>query len=77
LKAYKEREGDCRVNAAQKENGYALGRWVSKQRTNQYTMPVKNRQRLEVIGFIWDPLEVDWEEGFSYLKAYKEREGGL
>ena len=36
---------------------------------------VARRQRLDAIGFIWDPLEADWEEGFSSLKMYKDREG--
>jgi hypothetical protein len=27
---------------------------------------------LDELGFVWDILEADWEEGFNYLKAYKE-----
>ena len=32
-------------------------------------------QRLEEIGFIWDPRTHQWEEGFSYLKKYQEEHG--
>jgi Helicase associated domain len=30
---------------------------------------------LDELGFVWDPLETDWEEGLAYLTIYKEREG--
>jgi hypothetical protein len=73
LKAYKEREGHCRVPQSQKEHGFRLGQWVSVQRADK---PSEERQRrLEELGFVWDPREADWEEGVRNLKAYKEREG--
>jgi helicase associated protein len=30
---------------------------------------------LDELGFVWDPLETDWAEGFRYLTIYKGREG--
>jgi hypothetical protein len=27
------------------------------------------------VGFVWDPREIDWEQGFNYLKIYRDREG--
>jgi len=30
------------------------------------------KQRLEDLGFVWDPHGADWEEGFSALVEYKE-----
>jgi hypothetical protein len=72
LKVYKEREGHCRVPQRQKEHGFRLGLWVSHQRTNK---PSKERRQLDELGFVWDLREADWEESFSYLKTYKEREG--
>jgi hypothetical protein len=30
---------------------------------------------LDKLGFVWDPFEADWEEGFRYLTMYKERTG--
>jgi len=38
-------------------------------------MRAERRQRLDELGFIWDPREAEWEEGFSYLKVYRGREG--
>jgi hypothetical protein len=75
LTMYKEREGHCRVPQSHKENGFDLGRWVSKQRGHKDTLPESRRQRLDDLGFVWDPHEAAWEEGFRCLMLYKEREG--
>ena len=75
LKRYKEREGHCRIPRGHKENGFRLGGWVLKLRHKLETMPIERRQRLDELGFVWDPFESDWEQGFSYLKMYKDREG--
>ena len=37
--------------------------------------PLSGVQRLDEIGFVWDPLEEAWEEGFAALKNFKAREG--
>jgi hypothetical protein len=75
LKAYKEREGDCRVRALHVENGFRLGSWVGVQRGNRHRMSGERRQRLDKLGFVWDILRYQWGEGFSYLQAFKKREG--
>ena len=38
-------------------------------------MLTERRQRLDLIGFVWDPLTAAWEEHFSALKRFKAREG--
>jgi hypothetical protein len=53
LKTYKEREGDCRVPSAHKENGFRLGQWVAVQRGNKDIMPALRRQSLDELGFVW------------------------
>jgi hypothetical protein len=75
LTTYKQREGHCRVPISHKENGFDLGRWVSRQRGSKNTLPESRGQRLDELGFVWDPFEADWEEGFRYLTTYKQREG--
>jgi hypothetical protein len=75
LKIYKERNGHCRVPADYKQDGYALGNWTRIQRRDKNKMSVEHRQRLDELGFVWDPFETDWAEGFRYLTIYNEREG--
>jgi Helicase associated domain len=75
LTIYKEREGHCRVPYDHVEDGFNLGLWVANRRATPESMPSNRRQQLDDLGFLWDPFEADWQEGFSYLKAYKEREG--
>jgi hypothetical protein len=78
LRAYKQREGHCRVPLLFKtEDGYLLGRWVSNQRQNKEKMSAELRRRLDELGFVWDKIDRDqkWQDGLSKLKAYKEREG--
>jgi Helicase associated domain len=75
LTLYKDREGHCRVPVGHRENGFRLGRWVDAQRMNEGTLSALRRQRLDELGFDWDPFETDWEQGFRYLTMYKEREG--
>jgi hypothetical protein len=75
LKSYKHREGHCRVPTKHDENGFRLGQWVGNRRANRDTLSGEKRRQLDELGFDWDPLQSDWEEGYSYLKRYKDREG--
>jgi len=31
--------------------------------------------KLDAIGFVWEPLKTEWEKQFKALNAYKEKEG--
>jgi hypothetical protein len=75
LKLFKEREGHCRVPQPYQENGFRLGSWVSVQRGNKGTLSADRRERLDKLGFVWNPLEVGWEEGYAYLKRFVDRVG--
>jgi hypothetical protein len=75
LKTFIAREGHCRVLQNHVEGGFNLGKWVHRQRRKKSTMGIERSQRLDAVGFIWDPHEATWEEGFAALKTFKAREG--
>ena len=75
LLQFRETEGHCRVVIKHKQDGFNLGAWVSNQRTKQDSMSSERRQKLDDIGFVWDPFSEDWEEGFSKLLQFQEAEG--
>jgi hypothetical protein len=74
LSAFVKREKHCRVPKSHLEKGYALGQWVSNQRTKSSKLSRDRRQRLDALGFVWDAIEEQWEEGFQYLSAFVKRE---
>jgi hypothetical protein len=75
LKEFKSREGHCRVPTGHEEGSFWLGKWVSRQRNKKNTLSTDCRRRLDAIGFVWDPYEVEWEKNFAALKQFKSREG--
>ena len=75
LQQFKEREGNCRVPARHKEGDFRLGAWVGKQRSNKDSVTPERIERLNALGFVWDPFTEKWEEGFSKFLQFKEREG--
>jgi hypothetical protein len=77
LAQFAEREGHSRVTQSYRsDDGYPLGRFVTVQRMNKKKMNTDRRQRLEAVpGWSWDRFSDRWNEGFSYLKRFAEREG--
>ena len=77
LKQFSDREGHCRVPQRYKsDDGYRLGQWTSNQKNRRATTELVCRQRLEALpGWSWDVLSDKWEEGFTHLKQFSDREG--
>ena len=77
LARYRQDKGDCLVPATYRDpaSGFRLGGWVSAQRTNQKTLSPEYRQRLNALGFAWDPLAAQWEQGFDHLARYRKHNG--
>ena len=75
LELFRQREGHCRVPDNHHEQGFRLRAWVNKQRQNKQTMSPERCQRLDALGFVWDPLATQWEEGVRSLQLFHQREG--
>jgi hypothetical protein len=76
LQSFVEEHKHCRVPVDYiTPNGFRLGPWSRGQRLSRDTLSSERKGRLDALGFVWDPVETDWEEGFRYLTMYKEREG--
>ncbi len=75
LKKFHTREGHCLVPGNHKEDGFRLGMWVTTQRQKVDKMSPDRKDRLNALGFVWDPHAQKWEEGFAALKAFHTREG--
>jgi len=77
LKTFCERNGHCLVLREHKTlHGFPLGAWVKKQRGNKEVMSEDRRKQLEALtGWCWHPVPDAWEEGYSHLKRYSEKQG--
>ena len=76
LNEYKKIHGHCNVPRIWLENKQ-LSVWVKLQR-NYYqkgNLSIDRINRLEEIGFVWEQLELKWEEMFNALNEYKKIHG--
>jgi superfamily II DNA or RNA helicase len=72
---FKTQTDHCLVPARYEDkDGYRLGGWVGKQRQGRDALSPDRYSLLDEIGFVWDPFKAAWDEGYEYLRAYKERE---
>ncbi len=75
LEKFKQRERHCRVPDKHQEGGLNLGAWAGKQRSKRSNLSLEQVQRLNGLGFSWDPLAEAWETNFAALEKFKQREG--
>jgi len=68
--------GHCNVPQDYTDNPI-LGPWVNRQRLarRKGNLPKDRIQRLDALGFAWDPLPAVWEEMFEALCAFKQKNG--
>jgi len=73
LLAYRQEHGNCIVPHAYEPNP-ALGKWVTTLRQTRKAGKLASgrKERLESIGFDWDPLDSAWEQKFQELLAYRQ-----
>ena len=76
LEKYRASYGDTLVPQSWKHD-QSLAGWVSKQRTSFSCglISPERIQRLEQIGFEWDPIGTRWEEMFQKLVEFKNEHG--
>ncbi len=77
LKRYVEQNDNPRVhNRYTDEDGFKLGGWVSNRRM-EYRKGKLARDRIQQLesikGWVWDPIEADFQEGLEKLKRYVEQ----
>ncbi len=75
LRQFKQREGHCRVPQGHKMDGLKLGVWVSAQRTRKKGLTPDRLNRLNRLGFSWDPQAELWEQDFAALHKFRKRVG--
>ncbi|MCZ6840535.1 MAG: helicase associated domain-containing protein [Alphaproteobacteria bacterium] len=74
LVRFKEEHGHCNVPARWVENP-ELSTWVTAQRSRRGKLSPDRVERLEALGFEWDPSSASWEKRFSELVRFKEEHG--
>ena len=75
LERFHKTEGHCRVPHKFQLNGLKLGLWVANIRQKNIRISREQIGQLDSLGFSWDPQTESWEESFSALQNFKQREG--
>jgi hypothetical protein len=75
LQNFRAIEGHSLVPVDKTWNGYAIGRWVAKQRQKRLVLSSDRIAKLDAVDFIWSPRQDNWEVGYQYLKSFRQREG--
>jgi superfamily II DNA or RNA helicase len=76
LQAFVREHGHCKMSRDYKSaDGYRLGMWFQRQRDDADSLSPEQKLRLSTLGFTWDPLTGQWEEGFEHLEAFAREHG--
>ena len=76
---YQKEFGHVNVLKRDEYGGIALGVWCQRMRSEYRNGKLSKYQinKLEVIGFDWDPLETEWMRRYKQYKRYVEATGSL
>jgi Helicase associated domain len=78
LRRYIEEHGDARVPPDYvDEDGFQLGIWCAGQRTTRREGRLSDDRvaALDALGFVWDPLQDEFDRGLAELAAYVDANG--
>jgi hypothetical protein len=77
LQKFHKTEGHARVPQRLNIDGVKLGVWANLQRqlNNKGELAAERRDRLDKLGFSWDPRQDQWEEAFAALVKFRRKEG--
>lgn len=76
LEAFTAREGHSRVPNSHSENGFPLGKWVTRQRGRKGKLTGEQRDRLQSLAeWTWDAREDAWQRKLELLRRFQRREG--
>ena len=75
LSRFRARKGHCCPSRYHIEGKFKLGTWVITQRYCKDNLSAERKRRLDAIGFVWDWTDYRWEQGFTALLKFKQREG--
>ncbi len=68
--------GSLKLSNSPKDRQIKLGCTVrTLWRESQIVLDETDAERLEAVGFVWDPLADAWEDGFKQLEIFIERTG--
>jgi len=57
------------------DDGFQLGSWAMTWRGRPERMSKKHRKQLDSMGFVWNALEMKWDEAFRRLEEYISEHG--
>ena len=71
---FKNKYGHCDVR---ERDNLKLAQWATELRKNRKRerLTPERLAQLDALGFVWDPLEGDWDEMFTMLDEYKAQHG--
>ncbi|MEC4565384.1 Helicase associated domain protein [Paenibacillus sp. CMAA1739] len=77
LLQFKEEQGHVDVPNRFEFKGNKLGNWVHDQRKKykRGELTQERIDRLELIGFLWEVLDLRWKKGFNELQNFKMKHG--